>query len=317
MSNQVNHELFKLQDGKRFAFDPEKQEYVPVNDVTEKMKEDTEKHPPSNEAKKAFYQQRIKLVESSNLANEHKNELLQGLNHSVEVVESASEPVVLPDPPPKPGGVGFGVYYKPNTLTFDNSSALHYRIVTVPGIGAELNEWLYLTSTNYTPKGTEAFISYHQQDNPTFAVFDWSKPEGKQWGLSKPYSELGNYLTIYRADNHQYPTISVINSTRRLDETRWINEVMLRNKVTKDFDLVYRNEYDLPEADEDKRLDWGPIVETFSPFPNETNRIGFFNAMLLQDGKQHMLTQKLTDLRIDDEGFEVVYFRPNSSFIVH
>ena len=313
MSNENRNGLFQVREGKRFVFDPEKNDYVPVHDATQERKEYTEKYPPSGEAQKAFYQHRIKQVEASTLRTERKESILQDMRRSVEEVDSASAEL-----PPIPGGVGYGVYFNEDSLKFVNSSVLSYRIVTVPELGAELNEWLYLTSTNRSPKGTEAFVSYHQQENPTFTVFDWSKEGSARWSLRMPFSELGPYLKKHIADGQEFDTIYVMNSTRRLDGTRWTNDVLLQNEQTGELDLVYSHEYNLAENEEEDGLDWGPIVETFPPFPNETTPIGFFTARLQQDdGEPRLLGADDTHLRTEDPGFSVTHFMPNHSFIVH
>jgi hypothetical protein len=306
-------------DGEQpLALKPDTNEYLPVNDLREEMKRASEEYPPTKEAKQAFYQQRIKLIESADIPDDHKDDLLEPLKLSAQEEESDAGPEYPPDPRPIPGGVGYGAFYKDGALEFSNSSALYYYIVTIPNIGDATNQWLYLTSTNRSPKGVEALVSYHQQDNPMFMVFDWSKTGNARWSLSRPYSQLSDYLTPYTAEGHQYQTIYVANSTRRIAGTRWINEVMLYNRNTNAYDLVYSNEYDLAATDEQKYLWWGPIVETFPPFPTQTNDIGFFEARLLQDGAApSLLTSDLTDLKIDNPGFQVVFDRPNYSFVVH
>lgn len=310
-------ELFKLQDGNRLAFHPEANIYLPVNDAREKSKIVSDQHPLSYEAKKAFYQQRLKRVEASKLPGERKNQLLTRLQNSLKEAESKAD-VGVPPSAPKPEGRGFGVFYRENELTYETSSTLFYRIVAVPDVGTDLSEWLYLTSTNHSPRGTEAYISYEKRLNPTFSVFDWSKLEGEQWVVCKPYSELSNYLMTFTVSNHEYPTIYVMNNTRKKPGTAstWINEVMLLNKVTNAYDFVYSSEYPLPASEVGNGLDWGPIVESVPPGLTETNRIGFFNATLLLDGTAFKLTQDVTDRNLEESGFDLVLLEPNFSFIV-
>lgn len=318
--DEKNYEPFKVEGGQTLAFKPDKNEYVPVNDAREEMQRDSEKYATSKEHRRAFYQQKINLIELSGTSGDQKDELLQDLRQSELEEEANLNPENPPNPRPIPGGVGYGAFYKDGSLKFQNSSVLYYYIVTVPDIGDARNKWLYLTSTNRSPKGVEAYISYREQNEPKFTVFDWSKKGDARWSLSRPYSLLIDYLLPYESEGIKYQTINVANSTRRVIGTTWVNEVMLYNRTTQAYDLVYSNEYDLPSIEESKYLWWGPIVETFAPFPYSTNDIGFFDAQLLQDSASPtLLTAQLTDLRKDHAnhpGFKLVFDRPNDSFIV-
>jgi hypothetical protein len=298
------------------AYKADTREYIPVDDITDKVKQISDEHRPRREEKEAFYQERIKLIESATMSADQKSDLLQDLNESVERVKAEDEPQA-PPPPPIPGGVGFGTFYTDGALRFNNSSNLYYYIVTPTDIGNNANEWLYLTSTNRSPKGVEAFISFFRQENPRFKVFDWSRSGDDRWTVDMPYSELSDYLLPRQVGAEQYPVIYVVNSTRRLGGTTWRNEVMLYNRVKDKYDRVYKHTYTLAQQDEQKFLTWGPIVETFLPFPNETRRIGFFDATLIQDEQERLLDEDVTELRIDDPGFTVDFHVPNSSFIVH
>ncbi len=315
--DEGSQDAFESKEGDHVAFKPDENKYVPVNDLRETWKQDSQKWPTTREQRLAFYQRRIELIQSTDISDDHKSELLEDLKGSVKQEESA--PAEPPDPEPIPGGVGYGAFYKDGALGFTDSTVLHYSIVTIPNIGNVRNEWLYLTSTNRSPKGVEAFISYHEQENPVFTVFDWSKTGEARWALSRPYSLLGDYFSIHPVGvADEYQTIYVVNGTRRLAGNRWRNEVMLYNENSHAYDLVYSNEYDLNPADEQKYLSWGPIVETFPPFPFGTNDIGFFDAQLIQDGgAAKSLTEDVTNLRIDFAGFKIVLKSPNYSFIVH
>jgi hypothetical protein len=306
---------YQKTDGDRtFAYRPHTDEYLQVDDITDHVKQISDEHRPRREEKEAFYQQRIKLVEETSMPADQKSELLQDLKESVDQVKAEPEP----PHPPIPGGVGFGAFYIDGTLQFDNSSTLYYYIVTPPDIGNAANEWLYLTSTNRSPKGVEAFISFEQQQNPRFKVFDWARSGDDRWVVDIPYSSLSDYLLTRQVGAEQYETIYVVNSTQRLGAgTNWRNEVLLYNRVKNRYDRAYKHTYTLSPDDEQKFLTWGPIVETFSPFPNETRKIGFFDATLFQDDEERLLNESVTQLRIDDPGFTVDFRVPNSSFIVH
>lgn len=310
------HEPFKSEGEETYAFKPDTKTYVRVNDVREKMEQECKGNAPTKEQRQAFYQQRIRLIEATGSPYDHKKELLQDLIQSAQEEEKTEDP----DSAPLPGGVGYGAYYKDGALKFANSTVLHYYIVTVPEIGDAKNNWLYLTSTNRSPRGVEAFVSFHKQDGPTFTIFDWSKTGEQRWALSVPYDKLGNYLIKKEVEGKEYQPINVANSTRRMAGTMWRNEVMLYNQNTQNYDLVYRNDYNLPVNDEGKYLWWGPIVETFAPFPYSTKVIGFFDAQLLQDDNApRLLTSDLTDLKeqyADHPGFKIAFAKSNYSFVV-
>jgi hypothetical protein len=314
MSYKQNKPLFKIENGKTLAFNPEKNEYIPVNDVREETKRASQEYPPTKEEKQLFYQQKIKRVESLEIPYEQKKDLLDELEEAAQEEEEEDPPI----PKPIPGGVGFGIFFRDEALEFTNSSTLFYHIVTIPTIGAISNEYLYLTSTNRAPKGIEALISYVRQDKPKFHIYDWSiKKKKDRWAASKPYDLLDRYLIKHTSAGQEFDTIYVANSTRRLEGTRWRNEVLLRT-TTGEYDFVYSHDYDLSASDERRFLTWGPIVETFPPHPNETNQIGFFQTKLLQDdGDALLLTDVDTKLRIDDPGFQLDLLEPNHSFIVH
>lgn len=307
----------KVEKDQRFALRPDLQEYIPVDDRREEWARESERTPSTKDERQAFYQHRIKLVESSEDSS-RKEELLRDLKESMEREEASPDSESEPDPEPIPGGVGYGAYYKSNALAFTNSSMLRYNIVVIPQIGNAQNKWLFLTSTNRSPRGVEAYIAYQQQNYPSFKVFDWSKAGKARFALSRPYELLGDYLVPHEAGGVEYQTIHVSNNTRRIAGDNWINEVFLLNRTTSHYDWIYSNEYELAQIDEDDYKWWGPIVETFPPFPFTINNVGFFDAQLLQDDKPaQMLTPDVTNLRVDHPGYTVVLNEANHSFIVH
>jgi hypothetical protein len=308
---------FKLEEERALAFQPDTNKYVPMNDVREQWTRDSESFPSTKEQRKAFYQQRIRLVESSEVSEDRKLALLEGLNQSLEDEESHDSEAPL-EHGPIPGGVGYGAYYRDGSLRFKNYSVLYYKIVTIPDIGNAANDWLYLTSTNRAPKGVEAYVAYHGQNKPMFNIFDWSKEDDARFALSRPYDWLDDYLIPHPAGTSQYQTVHVVNSTRRIAGTTWTNDVMVYNQNTQGYDLVYSSQYDLPSLEEENYLWWGPIVETFPPFPFSINDVGFFDAQLLQDGDPPaLLTTTVTDLETNHAGAKVVFDQPNYSFVVH
>lgn len=82
---------------------------------------------------------------------------------------------VLKTTPPVPGGVGYGFFYTdPGFKTaWGHGTSLAFDIVCPTPPGGNVNTWLYLTATNRSGKGVEAFISYNGQNDTHFKVFDW------------------------------------------------------------------------------------------------------------------------------------------------
>ncbi len=306
--------VFKNEDGLSYAFKPDTGKYVPVNDRREEWKQDAKECPTTKDERQNFYQQRIQLIESSEGRDELRYQLLENLNQSVKAEDA--EPGDLPEP--VPGGVGYGAYYKPGMLRFAESSTLQYKIIAVEQVGNDLNQWLYLTSTNRAPRGVEAYVAYRRQDPPLFKVFDWSKSGADRFALSRPYDKLADYLMIHTEDEVDYRILEVKNTTRRIGENRWTNEVMVFNSSTNNYDLVYSHEYDLPASEQTKFLWWGPIVETFHPFPFPTNKLGFFDAQLVQDeAGPVLLTPAVTDLKGNHGPPTINFERKHFSFVVH
>ena len=316
MSQDESYKPFKSEDGQTLVLQPDTNEYVPVNDLREQWAHDSESFPSTKEQRQAFYQQRIRLVESSEISEDRRATLLERLKSSLQAEES--EPAEAPDHGPVPGGVGWGAYYRDGLLEFNEYSVLYYKIVTIPDIGNAANDWLYLTSTNRAPKGVEAYVAYRGQDEPMFNIFDWSKEDEARFALSRPYAWLDDYLILHPAGDSHYETVQVVNSTRRIAGTKWSNEVMVYRQNTNVYDLVYSSEYDLDPQEETDFLWWGPIVETFPPFPFSINNIGFFDAQLLQDERPPaLLTANFTHLEANQPGAQVVFAQPNYSFVVH
>jgi hypothetical protein len=113
-------------------------------------------------------------------------------DHATEEAEEDDDP---DDEPPPPGGVGYGFFYTPTyRVAWKTGSRLEFSISCPTVAGGNVNSWLYLTATNRTGKGVEAFVSYHVQDEFSFKVYDWAKPDADRWQVDSPYSTLADYL---------------------------------------------------------------------------------------------------------------------------
>jgi hypothetical protein len=318
MSDQSKkRDLTRAESDQLEAYKPDTDEYVPVNDVREKMERISQDNPATEEEKRAFYRHKARLIKDSDIAPDDKDRLLGNLSEGLsdrETKFALDEP--LDKRPPTPGGVGYGVIYNDGAYAFNNATALYFYIVTPGAVGGNSQTWFYLTATNRSVKGVEAFVSYYAQDAPTFKVFDWAKTGDDHWALAIPYQNLGDYRITYEVNSRTYETLYVANWTELVSGTTWRNRVLLYNQSQRTYDLVYAYEYTLASNDEQKYQFWGPIVETFQTYPDDTNEVGFFEASLWQDGVGQSLTAGQTNIRVDDHGFQSVYLVPNSSFLV-
>lgn len=316
--------------GETLAYDPTEDEYIPVVDAKDEFKKLSEGSSVPEDTKQAFYRERQKIVEEAELPDEQKGKLLRDIRQYIDEgdkersrrnsrdnsspsIETESDDEEPPIPMPVPGGVGSGVFFKTGKLLFSNYSTLYCFITTKPSAGPSLNRWMYLTSTNRAPRCFEAFISYKDQDGPMFVTFDWSKVPGNPWEKPVPISNLIEYRYNYTVAGVSFPTIYLKNTTRWLGGTTWVNEVSLKNYVRREWSLAYDNTYSLPGGL--PYLWWGPILETFYPFPTDINSHGFFDAFLLQDGYERYLTPQVTDF-VQKPGFDPQILRHNDSFIV-
>jgi hypothetical protein len=224
---------------------------------------------------------------------------------------------------PVPGGVGYGAFFEtPFKTGFGKGTSLYWEVVcpTVPG--GNVNDWLYLTSTNRAGKGVEAFVSYHGQDAPSFKVFDWARTD--HWQIDCPWLALESYLMTQTAHGQNYQTLGVWNSTWEISPGQWRNQALLWNRVAHRFDLIYQYDYAASLADQTGGWigSWGPIVETFQTSYTGTNNFGALNTMLITSdsggawGSWQLLNSTQSYLRTDNVGFSEVFLDPNYAFAV-
>src|SRR5262249_46264691 len=96
---------------------------------------------------------------------------------------------------PIPGGVGYGMFYNAAFKTnFATGTAIYWELICPNPPGGNVNTFLYLTATNRSAKGVEAFISYNGQSQTFFKVFDWARYPAAPWQTNVPFASLGNYL---------------------------------------------------------------------------------------------------------------------------
>lgn len=175
---------------------------------------------------------------------------------------------------PVPGGIGFGYWFTDAALFWTDSVVLDYFIVTPDRVGGNMDYFLYLTSSNRSNLGTEAFISYYGQNEATFKVYDWARTDHWQTSINLPTSNP-HYLTERRNERGQLQKMCrVSNATLYLGfdgiQHQWRNEVQLFNFDLNDWDLIYQYDYSTATKEENTFQSgeffgsWGPIVEIWT-----------------------------------------------------
>ena len=224
---------------------------------------------------------------------------------------------------PVPGGVGYGIFYGAAFKTaWGRGTSMAFDIVCPTPPGGNVNTWLYLTSTNRSGLGVEAFISYNGQDDTHFLVFDWARTD--HWQTDMPLSSLANYLKTESAHGHPHQVLPVWNSTWLLQGSTWRNQVLLYNRVRGGWDLVYQYDYSATDAEQKTGWvgSWAPIVETFQPLYNNTNPMGALSTQLISADnsgrwrKWALLGAADSIIRTDNVGFQLVFLDPNYAFTV-
>ncbi len=225
---------------------------------------------------------------------------------------------------PIPGGVGYGVFYTSGFKTaWGHGTSFAFDIVCPTPPGGNVNTWLYLTATNRSGLGVEAFVAYNGQSSVAFEVFDWARSD--HWQTNVPFAQLGNYLRTESAHGAAHQVLPVWNSTWMISETTWRNQALLYNHVRGGWDLIYQ--YDYPATDAQQKTgwvgSWAPIVETFQPSYSGTRQMGALRTQLISaDNTGHwgswaLLSGSNSTIRTDNVGFHLVFLDPNYAFTVN
>ena len=224
---------------------------------------------------------------------------------------------------PVPGGVGYGVFFSDAYKTaWGRGTAIAFDIVCPSPPGGNVDTFLYLTATNRSALGVEAFISYNGQDDTHFLVFDWARTD--QWQTDIPLSQLADYLTTMAAHGSTYQTLPVWNATVLVSGTTWRNQVLLYNRVRGGWDLVYQFDYTATDAQQKTGWvgSWAPIVETFQLLYSGTSPMGALATQIASAdntgawGNWTLLSAAESSLRVDNLGFQLVFLDPNYAFVV-
>jgi hypothetical protein len=224
---------------------------------------------------------------------------------------------------PVPGGVGWGFFYTaPFKSGWGNGTSVSCDYICPTPPGGNVNTWLYLTTTNRSGLGVEAFVAYNGQGTAHFRVFDWARND--HWQTDIPFTSLGNYLTRMVAHGQSFQVLPVWNSTWLIGAGRYRNQVLLFNHVRGGWDLIYQFDYAATDAQQKTGWigSWGPIVETFQSSYTHTNPMGVLATQLISAdtaghwGSWALLSANNATVRTDNVGFHTVFVDPNYAFAV-
>jgi hypothetical protein len=224
---------------------------------------------------------------------------------------------------PVPGGVGYGLFYENGFKAgWGRGTALAFDIVCPTPPGGNVNTHLYLTATNRSGMGVEAFVSYDGQDDTHFRVFDWGRDD--HWQTDIPLAGLTNYLKAEVAHGQSYQVLPVWNGTSLVGGSNWRNQVLLYNHARAGWDLVYQYDYSATDAQQKTGWvgSWAPIVETFQSTYTQTEPMGALATQLVgtdaegEWGNWALLGAPQASVRTDNVGFHLVFLDPNYAFTV-
>jgi hypothetical protein len=278
----------------------------------------TARTPVDKEFRKAFLQSKLRVAQTHpQFDNAARDRAVADLVNRLgpEAAELATQP--------RPGGVGEGFFYTPDFKTnwgLGTSFACEFVCPVPPG--GNVDTWLYLTATNRSGLGVEAFVSYDGQDTPHFRVFDWAQSD--PWQTDVPLTALDNYLTTIYAHGNLYQVLPVWNGTWAIGAGTYRNQALLYNNIRAGWDLVYQ--YDYAATDQQQKTgwigSWAPIVETFQPLYTNTNQMGALGTQLISSddsglwGSWAQLSASNSYVRTDEVGFQLVFLDPNYAFVV-
>jgi len=290
-----------------------------IEDVQAQFASLTAKTPVDNNFRTAFMKSKMRL------AHTHPAVDLAARDHAVKSVMNALGPEASDlFGQPIPGGVGEGFFYTSAFKTgWGHGTSFAFDIVCPTPPGGNISTYLYLTATNRSGLGVEAFLSYDGQNDTHFRVYDWARTSAP-WQTDIPLSGLGNYLRTDSAHGHPYQALPVWNSTWRINSTSYRNQALLYNHVRGGWDLVYQ--YDYAATDTQQKTgwvgSWSAIVETFQPMYNHTNPVGALTIQLISaDNSGHwgswaLLAASNATVRNDNVGFHVAFLDADYAFTV-
>ena len=277
--------------------------------------------PPSSDVQRAFIAGKLKLLRTHPTI--HLADRKAAIDTFTAMVGVGLPPQAIG---PVPGGVGYGVFYNAAFKTnFATGTAISWEIVCPNPPGGNVNTWLYLTATNRSAKGVEAFVAYQGQQEFTFNIYDWALPEQNRWQPAVPFANLKQYWGAESPHGTECKVIALINSTYQQAPGTWANEVRLLSVQDQQWHLVYQNLYPATLQDQTTGFvgSWAPIVETFQDVYSGTQPMGALKARIVSRdgvgkwGQWTALTATQSDLRTDNKGFSLLFMDQNESWAVH
>lgn len=223
------------------------------------------------------------------------------------------------------GYVGFGIIYEDAFRTqFATGAMLQWEVVFPDRAGGNLVDYLYLTAMNRAALGLEAHISFCGQDEPTFEVFDWARPDGQRNQVSCRVASLPDFVYEREVGGTRYRVLGILNTTVELQPGRWRNEAHLFSASAQEYRLQYGFDYDatLPQQHGGENGWWGPVVELFTPPLRGTRPMGCADAFAKHRDANGvwsdwvLLSAANSRIRDDDVGCQQQLLDPNHSFIV-
>lgn len=297
---------------------PSNRPHGAIEDHQAVFAEITAKTPVDQNFRNAFMQGKLRI------ASTHPQQTLAARDQAVaSLVERMGDEADQSRRPP-PGGVGYGMFYTSAFKTgWGHGTSFSCDFVCPSPPGGNVNTWLYLTATNRSGLGVEAFVAYNAQGTPHFKVFDWARND--HWQTDTPFTSLGNYLTTASAHGHAYPVLPVWNSTWMIGANKYRNQALLYNHVRGGWDLVYQYDYTATDAQQKSGWigSWGPIVETFQTAYLHTKPMGAIATQLISaDNNGHwgnwaLLSASNSTVRVDNLGFHLMFLDPNYAFLVN
>jgi hypothetical protein len=279
----------------------------------------TAQTPVDEEFRKAFLRSRLLI------AHTHPAFDIAARDHAVaDLVDRLGREAAEMVTQPRPGGVGEGFFYTSAYKTnWGRGTSFSCDFVCPVPPGGNVNTWLYLTATNRSGLGVEAFVAYNGQGTPHFRVFDWARSD--HWQTDVPFTSLDNYLTTMSAHGHPYPVLPVWNSTWAIGTNKYRNQALLYNHARGGWDLIYQYDYDATDTQQKTGWvgSWSPIVETFQSLYVHTSPMGALGTQLISSdntghwGSWALLSASNSFVRTDNVGFHLVFLDPNYAFVVN
>lgn len=309
---------------------PDNRPHSGIDDLRGHFAEITAKVPVDEPSREAFLQSKLLLAHTHptfdfaarDLA---VNSLIDRLGtHAQEAFSQLTQQGFQETTAPVPGGVGYGFFYKDTFKAgWGRGTALAFDILCPTPPGGNISTHLYLTATNRSGMGVEAFISYNGQSDTHFRIFDWARND--HWQTDIPLAGLSNYLQTGSAHGQTYQVLPVWNGTWSLEGSQWRNQILLYNHTRGGWDLVYQYDYSASDAQQKTGWvgSWGPIVETFQSAYAQTRPMGALATRLVSAdsngtwGDWGLLAASAADVRTDNVGFHLLFLDPNYAFAVN